>query len=333
MKPASILIVLVLVVAVAGGVAAQETPLNVVATTTLVADVAAQRGGDLVVVSSLLPPDTDTHAYQFTPQDVARVSQADLLLVVGAGYETFLGRLLESAGEIPSVVVSEGVAILPVHAEDDETTAGEPLGVLGQGLVCEGEEDEAAHDGVEHHDHAHGVCDPHVWMDPANVMIWAENIAAAFAAVDPINADVYRANAVAYIAELEALDAELRALVETLPRERRMLVTNHVALNYFAHAYDFDIVATVLPGVSTGAELSPQALIELVELLRAQSVPVIFAEVTANLQLAQLAAQEAGVTLVADLYTEALSDAGGPAATYIDFMRHNTRTIVEALGE
>ena len=332
------LIVLAIALLVVGGVVAQDAPLNVVTTTTLLADVAATIGGELVVVTPLLPPNTDTHAYQFTPQDVARVADADLLLTVGAGYESFLGGLLDNVGDVNPVVVSNGVPILSTLADREEEHADEAtepadhesqhiLGTLGDDVVCEvHEEDEAADE------HDHGVCDPHVWHDPHNVMIWADNIADAFAAADPANADTYRANADAYKAELEALDAEIAALVDTLPEDRRILVTNHEFLAYFAHAYGFEVAATVIPGFSTSAEPNPQELTGLIDLIRAEGVPAVFAEVSANTQLAEVVGQEAGVTVVTDLYTEALSDAAGPASTYLDYMRHNAATIVTALA-
>lgn len=344
------LIVLVIALLVAGGVAAQAEPLNVVTTTTILTDVVANVGGDLVAVTPLLPPNTDTHAYQFTPQDVTRVADADLLLTVGAGYESFLGGLLESAGDITPVIVSNGVAILaPLDAHDlaDEAAATEPadhadepadhahedahfIGTLGEDLACEPHEHDETEADSEAHDH--GVCDPHLWLDPHNVMIWADNIAGALAAADPTHAETYQANADAYKAQLETLDGELAVLVDTLPEDRRILVTNHEFLGYFAHAYGFEVAATVIPGVSTSAEPNPQELTALIDLIRAEGVPAIFAEVSANTQLAEVVGQEAGVMVVTDLYTESLSDAAGPAATYIDYMRHNTETIVAALS-
>lgn len=348
-------IVLVFALLVAGGAAAQDAPLNVVATTTILADVAANVGGDLVTVTPLLPPNTDTHAYQFTPQDVTRVADADLLLTVGAGYEAFLGTLLESAGDVPVVVASNGIEIIApmgehdheddAHAEDDDhaheaeaTEAADDhadhahLGVLGEDVVCEPHDHDEDH-ADEGDDHDHGACDPHIWLDPANVTAWAVNVAEAFAVADPANADTYRANANAYTEQLEALDGEIAALVDTLPEEARVLVTNHEFLGYFAHAYGFEVAATVLPGVSTNAEPNPQELTALIDLIRAEGVPAVFAEVSANTQLAEVVGQEAGVTVVTDLYTEALSDANGPASTYIDYMRHNAQTIVDALSQ
>ncbi len=344
------LIVLAIALLVAGGVVAQAAPLNVVATTTILADVAANVGGDLVSVTPLLPPNTDTHAYQFTPQDVARVADADLLLTVGAGYETFLNGLMENAGDVLMVVASDGLPILsPLDTHDHADEAAEAtetadhdhegehehnsarvIGILGQDVVCEAH-DEAEHE-AESDEHEHGNCDPHVWLDPHNVMIWTNNVAEAFAAADPANAETYRSNAEAYKTQLEALDAEIGALVATLPQDRRILVTNHEFLGYFANAYGFEVAATVLPGISTSAEPNPQELTALIDLIRDEGVPAVFAEVSANSQLAEVVGQEAGVTVVTDLYTEALSDESGPASTYLDYMRHNANIIVAALA-
>lgn len=344
MRPILRLIVLALPLLVAGRVTAQAEPLNVVATTTILADVAANIGGEHVAITPLLPINTDTHAYQFTPQDVARVADADLVLTVGAGYELFLGGLLESAGEVEVVSVSDGIPVLaPLGYHEDNEHAGEAneqahadehgahvLGILGADVVCETDDHDVA--GGELHDHAHAACDPHVWMDPANVMTWATHIADAFASADPNHADLYRANAADYITALEALDAELRAQVETLPVDRRVLVTNHEFLGYFAQAYGFDVAATVVPSVSTSAEPNPQALTALIDTLHAEQIPAIFAEVSANSRIAEIVGQEAGVRVVSDLYTESLSAADGPASTYIDYMRHNASAIVDALN-
>jgi ABC-type Zn uptake system ZnuABC Zn-binding protein ZnuA len=355
-----------------GALSAQDR-LQVVATTTILADVAQNVAGDLLDVSALVPADADTHAFEPSAEDVARVAQSDLLLAVGAGYEEFLGGLLENAGEgVTLVEVSNGIYILPYgeehehehegeehadeapdpaatpeaeHSEehaDEHEHEGEYLGVLGDELECEvGHEHEGEakalrlrpvmHGEGEEHEHEHGSCDPHVWMNPDNVMLWADNIAAAFAGLDPANADAYRANAEAYKAQLEALHEEIGALVETLPEERRVLVTNHEFMGYFADAFGFEVAATVLPGGSTAAELDPQGMAALIELVQMEGVPAIFAEVSANPQLAEVIAQEAGIDVVTALYSESLGGADSPAPTYIEMMRYNAATIVGAL--
>jgi zinc/manganese transport system substrate-binding protein len=330
MKRLLLYIVLVMCLIGIGTVAAQPTPLDVVATTSLIADVARNVGGDRVNVTALIPGGTDVHAFEPTPQDVLAVSQADVLLVNGAGLEAFLGRLVENAGNVEPVVVSNGVPMLPFgdhdHVEHDEH---ETLGLLGEAGVCEDEHHDE-HEAEEAHEHAN--CDPHVWTDPHNVQVWAANIAAAFAVADPANADAYHANADAYIAQLDALDAEIREILSTIPHEGRILVTNHEFFGYFAHAYDFEVVGVVIPGGTTLNDPDPQALARLIRLVAEEGVPAIFAEVSAVPVLAETVAQEASITVVADIYSDSLSDPDGPAATYLDYMRHNAQTIATALA-
>lgn len=316
-----------------------QTEITVIATTSILADVAQNVSGGLLNVESLLPFDADTHAYEPSVDDAARVAEADLLLVVGMDYEHFLGGLLETVGEdVPVAMISNGIEILPYGEHDHEGEEAEheheqaePLGVLGDGLTCEDDHEheaeataEAEHEG----EHDHGTCDPHVWMNPLNMMMWASNIAEAFAALDPAHADTYRDNALDYAAQIEALDLELSQMVAEIPEEQRVLITNHEFMAYFAAHYGFEIAATVLPGGTTGAEINPQELADVIALVQAEGVPAIFAEISANPELAQLIASESGAAVVSTLYSESLS---ASAPTYLDFMRLNTRTIVDAL--
>ncbi len=357
---------------------AQDSTLTVIATTTILADIARNIGGDMLTVESLLPADADTHAYEPTIDDAARLASADMLLVVGIGYEEFLGGLLELAGtDIPVIEVSNGLEIItgehheeadvndtdamataeanddPDAGEEEHATA-EIIGIYGSAeLECghDEDEDEAAFkptayrfadhgtstdepDGLQadEDDHEeHGACDPHVWMNPLNIITWANNIADAFAAADPTNADAYRENAAGYAAQLEALDLDVNEMLGDIPPERRVLVTNHDFMGYYAAHYGFEVAATVLPGSQTGAEPDPQALAELITFVQSEGVPAIFAEVSANPQLAQLIADEAGIAVVSTLYSESLSAADGDAPTYLEFIRTNTRIIAEAL--
>lgn len=334
------IIVLAVCLLLALPAAAQDAPVNVVATTTILADVAQNVGGDLVEISSLLPPDTDGHAYEPTAEDTARVAQADMLLTVGASYESFLGRLIENAGAgVTTVEVSRGLAMLPLglagNDQQHEAEATEEggdhlpyLGVLGEGFECEPHD----HEDGEQDDHKHGRCDPHVWMNPQNVIGWVNNIVAAFSAADPANAESYRANGDAYIEQLEALDAEIEEILVSVPEDRRVLVTNHEFMGYFAERYGFEVMATVLPGMNTGGEIDPQSLAELIAQVQREQVPAIFAEVSANPQVAEVIASESGVAVVTALYSESLGGADSPASTYIDLMRYNANTIADALS-
>jgi ABC-type Zn uptake system ZnuABC Zn-binding protein ZnuA len=327
-------------------VAAQDNDkLNVVASTTIIADVARNVGGDLVNVDSILPIGADSHTYSPSPADIVKIVDADVVLVNGLNLEESLLEILTENATNEPVIVSTGVQVIEpaavdhdheedesINEADDDLEHGVILGTLGVDAPCDA--DEAHHEEEEGEDahHDHGPCDPHIWMNPENVIIWTQNIADAFAVADPANAETYAANAASYISELESLSAELHTLVDTLPEENRILVTNHDFLGYFAAEYDFEIVGTVIPGVSTLAETNPAELAALVEVIKAQGAHAIFAETTSNINLAETLADEVGedVTVVT-LYTESLGDQDAPSATYLDYMRYNVNAIVEAL--
>lgn len=329
-------IVLGLALLSVGLVSAQTQPLQVLATTTIVADVAQNVGGDLVSVTSLVPADADAHAFEPTPQHVARVAGADVVLAVGAGYEVFLAGLMENAAEVPLVIVSNGIEMYPftseahhdeeegAHADEAEHTA-EPVGILGEEGICEDEQ------GHEEDAHEHGSCDPHVWTDPASGMIWADNIAAAFAQVDPANAGTYAANAEAYKASLTEIRAEMENMLAVVPEERRKLITNHEFMSYFARAFGFEVVGVVISGGTTAADVDPQELVMLIEEVREVGVPAIFAEATANTQIIDVLAAETGVAVVTTL-SESLTGTDGVAPTYLDYLRYNAQTVADALS-
>ncbi|MBZ0282321.1 MAG: metal ABC transporter substrate-binding protein [Anaerolineae bacterium] len=329
---------IVLIIGVFSTVAAQTEPLNVVATTTLIADVAKNVGGDWVNVSSLIPAGSDVHAFEPTPQDVLKVADANVVLVNGAGLEVFLGDLVENAADVPIITVSNGIEMLAFgeHHHNEEAVEAEHedmeiIGILGEEDVCEDEHHDEPEATEEAHDeHEHGVCDPHVWTNPLNVKVWATNIAEAFAAADPANADVYRANAEADNAQLDALDAEVVEILSVVPEERRILVTNHEFFGYFAAHYGFEIVGVVIAGGTTLSDTDPQQLAELIQLIADEGVPAIFAEISSTPGLAEVVAQETGINVVTQLYSDSLSS-GEPAGTYLDYLRYNALAIAEAL--
>ena len=178
---------------------------------------------------------------------------------------------------------------------------------------------------------ADGRVDPHVWLDPMNVAVWAENVAAALVDLDPSHAEGYRARAAAYRRKLEELDAWIRTEVEKVPEERRILVVDHLAFGYFAARYGFRQAAAVLPGFSTLAEPSARELAALEEKIRELAVPAIFVAHTTTSPLVERIADDTGVRVVR-LYVGALSGPEGPAPTYLDLMRQLVLSIVAALG-
>ena len=316
---------------------AQEDALQVAASTSLIADVAQIVGGDRVEVSTLIPPGTDAHSFNLSPRDIVRIVEADVVLVNGMRLEGALLDVIIANARVDPTVVSMGVPVLAagVHDEDEDKDEPEMLGKkdvdCDDPLVAVDAATDTDTDN-DHDTHEHGPCDPHVWMDVANVIIWADNVAGAFAAADPQYADFYAENAVDYIAELEELDAALREQIGELPTEDRLLVTNHDFLGYFAAAYDFTVIDTVSLGTGAASEVSPQALARLVSTIESAGVPAIFAEFSADTRLAETVAAEAGGVQVVEIYSDSLSDADGPAATYVDFMNYNTSAILSAFN-
>lgn len=287
-------------------------PLRVVATTSLIADAARAVGGAEVDVSALIPAGTDPHAFEPSPRDMARILSSDLVLANGLGLETFLERILDAVGVAHAnklVIVSDG---------------REPRrGCAGHRHESEGEDK----DGHHHHE-----ADPHVWFDPSWVQLWAENIAEAFAARDPANADAYRARAATFRAELDALDTELRSAIETIPAERRLLVTDHDEFGYLADRYGIRVIGAILPNVTTVAELSARELAVLQRTMRESGARVIVVGHSANPAQAERLARDVGA-LIMRLQTHTLGPAGSPTAHYIGFMRHTIERLVEAWRE
>ncbi len=198
------------------------------------------------------------------------------------------------------------------------------------------DEDEHDHDeddehGHDEHAHDHGEFDPHVWMDPTLVTAWAEEIAEALAGVDPDHGADYAERADTLAGELHALDAWVRERVAAIPRDRRILVTDHDVFGYFADRYGFTVLDTIIPGFSTVSEPSARHLANLREAIAEHGVPAIFVGLTVSTHVAQVIADDLGIEVVS-VYTGSLSEPDGPAATYQDFIRTNVDRIVGALS-
>jgi ABC-type Zn uptake system ZnuABC Zn-binding protein ZnuA len=264
---------------------------DVLTTTTILADVARNVAGDRLSVGSLLPLGADPHSYQPVPQDATKVKGTKVLVIHGADYERFLQSLLENAGGKENLVdASTGLRLLT----DENGT------------------------------------DPHLWLDPNNMIAYTDNIREALIQFDPDGAEAYDANATAYIDQLTELDAWINGQVSQIEPQRRVLVTNHEAFGYFAERYGFRVVGAIIPSFSSDAAPSAQQMAELVEQIKLHQAPAIFLDTSDNPDLAQQIAAETGVKVVTDLHLESLTE-GGPAGTYIDMMRDNVTKIVQAL--
>jgi ABC-type Zn uptake system ZnuABC Zn-binding protein ZnuA len=148
---------------------------------------------------------------------------------------------------------------------------------------------------------------------------------------DPAGASVYQANADQYISSIKILDKWISTQVQQVPEARRLLVTNHDSLGYFADRYGFKVIGAIIPSISSGAAPSAQELASLITSIRSSGAPAIFLETGTNTQLADQIAAETGVRVVTGLYLHSLSNASGPASTYVDMMQYDVNMIVNAL--
>ena len=283
--------------------------VSVTATFSILGDLVQQVGGDQVSVSMLVGPNGDAHVYQPTPQDIRTLAQSKLLVSNGLGFEGWLERL-DSASGFQGVKVVASQGIQPRHMAEEEE---------------EGSEHE--HEAEGHHHH--GGLDPHAWHDPANGLVYVDNIARGLSQVDPEHANLYQQNAARYKAQLQKLDADYRARFAQLPAERRRAITSHDAFGYLAQAYQLTLIGA--QGLSTESEPSAAMIAGLIRQIRDEKIPALFIENISNPTLIQQIERETQARVGGELYSDALSPAGGGAATYQAMLEHNLSTLLAAL--
>jgi zinc/manganese transport system substrate-binding protein len=275
---------------------AQTPPMPVVATFSILGDLARQVGGKRVVVTTLVSPGSDVHVYEPSPEDARKVAVAQVLVVNGLGLEGWMDRLSKAAASRARVVVASA-------------------GVKPREMPAEGGGRET---------------DPHAWQSVASAKTYVANIRDAFIASDPDGAEAYRANADAYLKLLDGLDGEVRAAIASIPLARRRIITTHDAFGYFGAAYGFAFVAPT--GVSTESEASARDIAKIIRQIKAEKFPAVFLENISDPRLARRLAEESGAKVGGTLYSDSLSPPDGAAGTYIDMMRNNIRELTAALA-
>ncbi len=284
-----------------GPVSLEGRLLRAVATTGIIGDVAAQVGGEAIELRVLMAAGVDPHSFIPTPQDLAAMEEADVVLVNGWNLEESLLDEMTAIGDQATLVpVSAGI---------------EPLSLNG----TEGMADFA---------------DPHVWFDVGNVIIWTSNIERTFSRLDPANAEVYARNGERYRQDLAELDRDIREQVEAIPPGDRVLVTNHDSLAYFAAAYGFEVIGTILPATTTLAEPSAAEIAALVNAMQSAGVCTIFTDSDAAETLARTVAAELDLcsrVALLPLYTGNLGPPGSGANSYVDMMRFNLDAILKGM--
>jgi manganese/iron transport system substrate-binding protein len=280
-----------------------DPPYKVVATSTVLADLASQIAGSTIQLTSILQPGDDPHVYEPRPSDSRLLEQADLIFYNGYNLEPGLIRLVESNSRAAKIAVGE---IIP------------PLRLA-----------------KPHSTQPQSVPDPHVWGDAENVVKMVELMQKQLLTLlgtNPQAAALLQQNTTNLVAELTRLDQWIKTQIATIPAAQRLLITTHDAFQYYAQAYGLKVMGTLI-GISTEEQPSAQTTRNLVEAVKAAKVPAIFAETTINPNLIRTVAEEAGVKLAPrSLYSDSVGAAGSGAETYTKMMVANTEIITTALG-
>jgi zinc/manganese transport system substrate-binding protein len=292
------LALLIVAVAVATGCgsdsgSASDADVSTVATTTEVADLVRNVGGERVDVHGLLSPGADPHGYEPRPSDATSIVDAAVLFRSGGEVDEWLDELVDNAGGDAEVI--DLIDSMPTIKVDGET-------------------------------------DPHWWQDPRNAVRAVAAIRDALSDADPDGRRVYERNAAAYSRELRRLDEEIAACIGKVPAAKRKLVTTHDSLGYFARRYGIDVVGSVIPSLSTQAQPSAGDIADLVEQVREEGVEAVFPEAETSERLEEALAREAGAQVGDPLWADTLGGEGSGAETYVDAMAANTAALVEGMS-
>ena len=287
-----ILTSLLVLTGLANSASADEKKFKVVTTFTVIQDIAQNVAGDAAIVESITKVGAEIHEYDPTPKDITKALSADLVLWNGLNLELWFKRFFEDIKDVPSVVVTEGIDPMPIQ---EGSYKGNP--------------------------------NPHAWMSPTLALTYIENIRAAFVKYDPKNAEIYNRNAADYVAKIKALDAPLRERLAKIPESQRWLVTSEGAFSYLAR--DYNLKEAYLWPINAEQQGTPKQVKNLIDLVRANNIPVLFSESTISDKPAKQVSKETGAKYGGVLYVDSLSTQDGPVPTYIDLLKVTVETIAK----
>ena len=294
--------------------------INVLATTPMLGDFLNEIGGANINLTILMPPEADPHTYDPSPQDAAKIAEADLVFYVGLKYEpSAVMKLIENTSNTESVLVEVGEYINPIEfSEEGHDDHDDEEG-------HDDHDDEEGHEGHEGHDH--GSEDPHFWFDPARVSMAVELMINKLTELDPSNEVAYKTSGDAYIKELNQLDTTISKLIETIPSENRKIITTHESLGYLEAKYGLEVLSTIIPSLSSANEISPAQLAGVLDVIEDNNVQVMFIEAEAPSVYGETIAQEADIKVVTGLWVETLKE----NQSYTTWLLENVQLIVDNL--
>lgn len=273
-------------------------------------DFVRQIAKDKVDVSLLLPAGVEPHSFEPTPQTIVTIGDADIFIYTNAMMEPWIEKVIDNVISDSLLIVESSLGIEYIeHAHEDE-------------------EHEDEHEDDEHEDEEHGELDPHVWLDPLNAKVMAQNILTALIEADPENSDFYQTNANALFLQLDELKAEYDAVFAD-PAHKTIIYGGHFAFGYLADRYGLEILSPYT-GFSPNAEPTPQAIVELINRMTELNIKTIYYQELIDPKTARVIAEQTGAEMVLlhgahNVTTEELQ----AGATYVSIMRDNAQKLME----
>jgi zinc/manganese transport system substrate-binding protein len=267
---------------------AHAEKVRVVASFSILGDMANRIAGDRIELTTFVGPESDAHAFQAAPMHAKALVKAKLFITNGRGFEPWAVRLMQSTRSRARLISAAPANLANAN-------------------------------------------DPHAWQDIRIAIVYVENITKALKSIDRKNAAFYSSNAASYIDELRALDMAIRVEIAKIPRHRRRVITTHDAFGFLGSAYGIKFIAPL--AISTEHQASAKEVASLIGQIRREKITAIFVENISDARLMRQIASETGLSLGGKLYSDALSNPGGPASTYIEMMRHNAKLLTEAMAK
>ncbi|WP_320664224.1 metal ABC transporter substrate-binding protein [Prochlorococcus sp. MIT 1223] len=263
-------------------------------TFTVLADIAKNVSGDRFIVRSITKPGAEIHTYQFTPSDLVKAKNADLIIENGLGLESWIRKFTSSLGNVKTVVLTDGMD--PVLIDGDKYS-GKP--------------------------------NPHAWMSPKRTILYVDKLVDAFTEMDPEGEEIFIKNALNYKKQLLILNQELNYYISSIPEKRRYLVTCEGAFSYLTK--DYGMKEAFLWPVNSESQVTPKRMASLIKIVKENQIPTIFCETTVSSKAQKEVARASGAAFGGSFFVDSLSESDGPAPTLLDLQRYNVRLIRDGL--
>jgi len=270
---------------------AKDAQFKIVTSFTILEDLVLELGGDRVSVTNLVPRNSDAHIYSPKPSDAVAISNADLIIFNGLGFEGWIFRLIKDSDKEKNYLISS--------------------------------------DGINSLNRFNEI-DPHAWQSFKNIRIYIDNISEKLINLMPEHEKYFVHRRNNYLKKLSELEMNLSNQLSNIPIKKRIVITSHDAFGYLGREFNIQFLAPL--GLSLDAEASAEDVANIINQIKEKKVTALFMENINNPKLLKMISLESGIPLGGKLYSDALGEIDGPAGTYIDMMRHNVKSLIEAFN-